>query len=1030
MNFTDLFIRRPVLATVLNLMILVLGLRAIGSLPVLQYPRTQNAVVTVTTTYYGADPDVIAGFIATPLENAIAQANGIDYINSKSASGVSTITIYLRLNYDADKALTEINTKVNSVLNQLPAGAQQPVLTVQIGQTIDAMYLGFDSDVLARNQITDYLARVVQPKLQAVPGVQTAEILGGQNFALRAWLDPKKLAAYGLTAADVSTALTKNNYISGLGTTKGQMVEINLTASTGLHSESEFANLIVKQTGGAIVRLKDVANVSLGADSYETQVAFDGKPAVYVGIQVAPTANLLDVIAGVHKIFPGIHAALPNGLHGRIVYDSTDFVHAAIRDVVRTLVEALLIVNLVVFMFLGSVRSIVIPMVAIPLSLVGTFTMMLALGFSINLLTLLALVLAIGLVVDDAIIVVENVDRHLAEGKTPVAAAIEAARELGRPILAMTMVLVAVYVPIAFQGGLTGALFTEFAFTLVGAVTISAIVALTLSPMMSARLLKAHGTTPGWQERLIAFIDRRFEALQRRYLAWLHGSLNYLPVTAVFALLVLSSIYFLYTGAKSELAPQEDQGVVVASSTLAPDATLQQKVLYAQQVYRIMKQFPETDHVFQINSPASVVAGMVLKPWDERERTSNQLQPIAQRRLDQVAGARIAAFQLPPLPGSQGLPVQFVIKTTDSFDKLNDAAQRFLKAAVDSGMFIFLDTDLKIDNPEAVVEIDREKAAQLGLKMSDVGNAMAAMLGGGYVNYFSLDQRSYKVIPQVQHRYRLNTDQLLNYYVATVNGIPVPLSTIAHITTKTVPETLNHFQQLNSATIQGVAAPGVAQADALEFLSNLAARTLPQGYTVDYAGLSRQYIQESSGFVVTFGFALVIIFLSLAALFESFRDPCIILVSVPMSIAGALIFISLGIGGASLNIYTEVGLVTLMGLISKHAILIVEFANELQRSGVSKREAIERAAGIRLRPILMTTAAMVVGVVPLILASGAGAVSRFNMGLVIASGLSIGTLFTLFVVPAAYLLIAANHSREAERSAPQLAGSSDAVSST
>lgn len=1029
MNFTDLFIRRPVLATVLNLMILVLGLRAIGSLPVLQYPRTQNAVVTVTTTYYGADPDVIAGFIATPLENAIAQANGIDYINSKSASGVSTITIYLRLNYDADKALTEINTKVNSVLNQLPAGAQQPVLTVQIGQTIDAMYLGFDSNVLARNQITDYLARVVQPKLQAVPGVQTAEILGGQNFALRAWLDPKRLAAYGLTAADVSTALTKNNYISGLGTTKGQMVEINLTASTGLHSESEFANLIVKQTGGAIVRLKDVANVSLGADSYETQVAFDGKPAVYVGIQVAPTANLLDVIAGVHKIFPGIHAALPNGLHGRIVYDSTDFVHAAIRDVVRTLVEALLIVNLVVFMFLGSVRSIVIPMVAIPLSLVGTFTMMLALGFSINLLTLLALVLAIGLVVDDAIIVVENVDRHLAEGKTPVAAAIEAARELGRPILAMTVVLVAVYVPIAFQGGLTGALFTEFAFTLVGAVTISAIVALTLSPMMSARLLKAHGTTPGWQERLIAFIDRRFEALQRRYLAWLHGSLDYLPVTTVFALLVLSSIYFLYTGAKSELAPQEDQGVVVASSTLAPDATLQQKVLYAQQVYRIMKQFPETDHVFQINSPASVVAGMVLKPWDERERTSNQLQPIAQRRLDQVAGARIAAFQLPPLPGSQGLPVQFVIKTTDSFDKLNDAAQRFLKAAVDSGMFIFLDTDLKIDNPEAVVEIDREKAAQLGLKMSDVGNAMAAMLGGGYVNYFSLDQRSYKVIPQVQHRYRLNTDQLLNYYVATVNGIPVPLSTIAHITTKTVPETLNHFQQLNSATIQGVAAPGVAQADALEFLSNLAARTLPQGYTVDYAGLSRQYIQESSGFVVTFGFALVIIFLSLAALFESFRDPCIILVSVPMSIAGALIFISLGIGGASLNIYTEVGLVTLMGLISKHAILIVEFANELQRSGVSKREAIERAAGIRLRPILMTTAAMVVGVVPLILASGAGAVSRFNMGLVIASGLSIGTLFTLFVVPAAYLLIAANHSREAERSAPQLAGSSDAVSS-
>ncbi|MDH2347958.1 MULTISPECIES: efflux RND transporter permease subunit [unclassified Bradyrhizobium] len=1010
MNFTDLFIRRPVLATVVNMMILALGLRAMTSLPVLQYPRTQNAVVTVTTTYYGAAPDVIAGFITTPLENAIAQANGIDYMSSNSASSISTITINLRLNYDADKALTEINTKVSSVLNQLPSGSQQPVLKVQIGQTIDAMYLGFDSDVLGRNQITDYLTRAVQPKLQAVPGVQTAEILGGQNFALRAWLNPKKLAAYGLSAADVAAALTQNNFISGLGTTKGQMVEVNLTASTGLHSDSEFANLIVKQAGGAIVRLKDVANVSLGADDYDTQVAFDGKPAVYIGIQVAPTANLLDVIAGVHRIFPGIQQQLPNGLHGQIVYDSTKFVRAAIYDVVRTLVEALLIVNLVVFLFLGSGRSVLIPMVAIPLSLVGAFTMMLAVGFSINLLTLLALVLAIGLVVDDAIIVVENVNRHLEAGKTPVVAAIEAARELGRPIVAMTVVLVAVYVPIAFQGGLTGALFTEFAFTLVGTVTISAVAALTLSPMMSSRLLKPHGATRGWQARFAALIDRRFEALRRLYLSWLHGSLDYIPVTGVFALLVLSSIYFLYAGTKSELAPQEDQGVVIATSTLAPDATLQQKVLYARQVFQIMKKYPETDHVFQINSPARVVSGMVLTPWDERTRTSNQLQPIVQQQLDQVAGARIAAFQLAPLPGSQGLPIQFVIKTTNSFDKLDDAARQFLKAAIDSGMFIFLDTDLKIDNPEAVVEIDRDKAAQLGLKMSDVGNAMGAMLGGGYVNYFSLDQRSYKVIPQVQRRFRLNTDQLLNYYVANVSGIPVPLSTIAHIATKTVPETLNHFQQLNSATIQGVAAPGVAQSDALDFLSNLAAKTLPRGYTVDYSGLSRQYIQESSGFVATFGFALVIIFLSLAALFESFRDPCIILVSVPMSIAGALIFVSLCMGGASLNIYTDVGLVTLMGLISKHGILIVEFANELQRGGVAKREAIEQAAGIRLRPILMTTAAMVFGVVPLILASGAGAVSRFNMGLVIASGLSIGTLFTLIVVPAIYLLIATDHS--------------------
>ena len=1025
MSFTDIFIRRPVLATVVSLMIFALGLRATASLPILQYPRTQNAVVTVTTTYYGADPDVIAGFITTPLENTIAQANGIDYMTSTSQSGTSVITVYLRLNYDADKALTEISTKVSSVLNQLPTGSQQPILTVKVGQTIDAMYLGFDSEVLSRNKITDYLTRVVQPKLQAVPGVQTAEILGGQNFALRAWLDPAKLGAYGLTGTDVSTALAQNDYISGLGTTKGEMVQVNLTASTGLHTEREFANLIIKHVNGAIVRLKDVANVTLGADTYETQVAFDGKPAVYIGIQVAPTANLLNVIGGVHRIFPEIHAQLPNGLHGAIVYDSTDFVKSAIHDVIKTLIEALVIVNVVVFLFLGSLRSVVIPMVAIPLSLIGAFTIMLALGYSINLLTLLALVLAIGLVVDDAIIVVENVNRHIDEGQPPITAAIAAARELGRPIMAMTVVLIAVYVPVAFQGGLTGALFTEFVFTLVAAVTISAVVALTLSPMMSSRLLMTlrEPGSVGWSDRFTAFIDRRFDSLHRRYERRLHNSLDHLPVTVVFILLVLSSIYFLYGGANSELAPQEDQGVIVASSTPAPNATLRQKLLYSRQIYQAMTGFQQTAHVFQIDAPGQSIAGMVLKPWDERSKTSNQLQPVLQQKLNQVAGVRTAAFQLPPLPGSQGLPVQFVIASTDSFDQINKVAQRFLQEAVKSGMFIFLDSDLKIDSPESVVEIDRAKAAELGLKMSDIGGALASMLGGGYVNYFSLDQRSYKVIPQVQQRFRLNTDQLLNYYIANVNGVPVPLSTVAHITTKTLPESLNHFQQLNSATIQGVAAPGVAQAAALDFLQNLGAKVLPPGYTIGYGGLSRQYVQESSGFVVTFGFALVIIFLSLAALFESFRDPCIILVSVPMSIAGALIFISVGLGGASLNIYTDVGLVTLMGLISKHAILIVEFANELQRSGISKREAIERAAGVRLRPILMTTAAMVLGVIPLITATGAGAVSRFNMGLVIASGLSIGTLFTLFVVPATYLLLAANHSRlaDGELSAPQAA---------
>jgi multidrug efflux pump len=1019
MNFTDIFIRRPVLASVVSLLILVLGVRAYFVLPILQYPRTENAVVTVTTIYYGADPDVVAGFITTPLENAIAQANGIDYMNSVSQSGVSTITVTLRLNYDADKALTEINTKVNSVLNQLPTGTLQPTLQVKIGQTFDAMYIGFNSDTLAPNQITDYLVRVVQPKLQAVPGVQTAELLGQKVFALRAWLDPQKLAAFGLTAADVSQALTTNDYISGIGTTKGQMVQVNLTASTSLHSAEEFRNLVIKQTGGAIVRLKDIANVTLGAEDYESEVGFDGKRAVYIGIQVAPSANLLDAVAGVHKVFPNIQALLPHGLSGEIVYDSTEFVHSSINEVIRSLVEALLIVTVVVFLFLGSVRAAVIPTIAIPLSLVGTLIVLLALGFSINLLTLLALVLAIGLVVDDAIIVVENVSRHLEEGMGPMPAAIRAARELGSPIIAMTVVLAAVYVPIGFQGGLTGALFSEFAFALIGAVTISGIVALTLSPMLCSRLLKLPDIERGgWEVRLTAFIDRQFHRLRRGYERWLHGSLNTVVVTLVFAAIVFVSNYFLYASATVELAPTEDQGVIITSATAAPNSTLQQRELYSKQIYNVFASHPETEHVFQLDVPGQLLAGMVFKPWDQRSKTTNVLQPVVQQEVGKIAGLRVAAFQPPALPGAFGLPVQFVLVTTDPYERLNTVAQSFLQEAQKSGMFIFLDSDLKFDNPQSDIVIDRDKTAQLGLKMSDVGGALAAALGGGYVNYFSISGRSYKVIPQVQQRYRLNPQQLLDYYIKTADGSVVPLSTVARITTRTVPEALNHFQQLNSATIQGVAMPGVAQGTALQYLQDLAARTLPEGYSVDYAGLSRQYIQESGGFIITISFAVIMIFLVLAALFESFRDPCIILFSVPMSIAGALIFVSLGFGGMSLNIYTRVGLVTLIGLISKHGILIVQFANHLQQEqGLSKREAIEQAAGIRLRPILMTTAAMVLGVVPLITASGAGAVSRFQMGVVIASGLSIGTLFTLFVVPAVYLLFAADHHRHAEADA-------------
>lgn len=1010
MRFTDIFIKRPVLATVISLLILTLGIRSIGSLPVLQYPATKNTIITVTTTYIGAAPDVVAGFITTPLENSIARSNGIDYITSISTQNTSTIEVDLRLNYDPNKALSEITARVNAVLNELPKNSQLPVITVAIGQTIDAMYIGFYSKILAPNQINDYVVRVVQPKLQAIDGVQAAEILGERLFAMRAWLDPIKLAGFNLTAQDVSNALANNDFISAVGRTDGTMFTANLTADTGLSSVNQFRNLIIKAQNGAIIRLGDVAKVELGATSYDTAVSFNGQQAIYIGIQLTPAANLLAVLKAVKKEFPAIQQQLPEGLQAKIVYDSSDFVNSAIREVILSLAEAFLIVTGVVFLFLGSLRSVIIPVVAIPLSLIGAFFVMLLLNYSINLLTLLALVLAIGLVVDDAIIVVENIQRHLEEGMPPTEAAIQGARELANPIIAITIVLIAVYVPIGFMGGLTGALFAEFAFTLVGAVTISAIIALTLSPIMCAKFLtRAASNTQGF----VAYIDRTFDSLRQYYHRKLHGALDNLPVIMVFAIIILTSIYFLYSTAKSELAPQEDQGIILAQLSTAPNASLGQTQLYANEIYKIFKSFPETARIFELDGYAGLntsFVGMQLTPWDERSRTSNQLQPLVQKKLSNITGGIIAAFQLPPLPGSKGLPIQFVIKTTDSFDRLNEISQQLMAKVKASGMFIFSDTDLKIDKAQTSVVLDRDKASQLGFTMGDIANILAGALSQNYINYFNFSGRSYQVIPQVVRAERVNSDQLLRYYVTAANGVSVPLSTFAHVKNEVVPESLNHFQQLNSATLSAIPLPNVTTGEALNTLAKFAKEILPQGYTIDYAGQSRQFTQESAALMVTFFFALIIIFLSLAALFESFRDPFIVLISVPMSICGAMIFISLGVGGASLNIYTEVGLVTLIGLISKHGILIVQFANDLQAEGKSKREAIEMAASIRLRPILMTTAAMVLGVIPLIIASGAGAVSRYNIGLVIATGISIGTLFTLVVVPAMYLFLAKDHS--------------------
>ena len=1020
-RLTDLFIRRPVIAVVVSVFILLFGLRAAFLLPVRDYPKTVSAQIQVNTVYYGASADVMAGFITTPLENAVAQAAGIDYLTSSSSSGQSQITAYLRVNYDPYKAMTEVQSLVNSVINQLPNGAQTPAITMQTTEQTGSFICGFTSDTMSPEQITDYLSRVVQPQLQSVQGVRDAQIQGQQNYALRVWMEPAKLAAFGLTAIDVTNALTANDYVTGAGNTAGEMTQVTLGINSGLHSEAEFRNLVVKQVNGGIIRLGDVARVELGSDNYQQTMLGNGKQAVFVQVDVVPDSNAIEVVNRVRAKFNAISAALPPGLSAQVEYDITAAVKDSIREVSITLGESLLIVTLVVFAFLRTVRASMIPIITIPLSLIGAFGAMYLFGFSINLLTLLSLVLATGLVVDDAIIVVENISREISEGVAPLAAALRSARSLASPIIAMTIVLVAVYVPIALRSGLTGALFTEFAMTLVGAVTVSAILALTLSPMMCRFLLKPVPPKAGSGPEPALRGEHDHGSLGRIYRPALRAALRFRYLIALFGVVVLGASVFFYRGAKSELAPQEDVGFIIEQATVPATSTIDMMRLYDRQLEGIFGSIPERITDWQYDQPGSASGGIVLTNADHRSRSTQAVADELQMKASNVAGENIAFFQPPSLPGSYGLPVMYVLKTTQSFAALDTVSQEFERRMNASGLFAFADRDLKIDLPETDIVVDRDKVAALGLDMSKVGGMLNAMLSGGYINYFSRDGRSYKVIPEVTRQTRLNAAQLENYTVANINGIPVPLSSVAHLVNKVGPEQVSHFQQMNSATISGVLAPGVSQAQALAALDKIAKQILPNGYATDTAGPLRQFVQESSGFLATFGFALVVVYLALAALFGSFRDPLIVLVSVPMSLAGALFFIWLGIHGASINIYTEVGLVTLMGLISKHGILMVEVANEQQALGQTKFDAIEHAALLRLRPILMTTAAMVLGVAPLVFAHGAGAASRYAIGLTIASGLAIGTLFTLLVVPAFYMLLARNHASDQARIAAEAA---------
>ncbi|MEG1041531.1 MAG: multidrug efflux RND transporter permease subunit [Pseudomonas sp.] len=1006
MAFTDPFIRRPVLASVVSLLIVLLGFQAWSKLPIRQYPQMENALITVTTAYPGANAETIQGYITQPMQQSLASAEGIDYMTSVSRQNFSVISIYARIGADSDRLFTELLAKANEVKNKLPQDAEDPVLSKEAADASALMYISFFSSELSNPQITDYLSRVIQPKLATLPGMAEAEILGNQLFAMRLWIDPVKLAGYGLSANEVTDAVRRYNFLSAAGEVKGEYIVTSINATTELKTAEAFANIPLKTSGDSRVLLGDVARVEMGAENYDTVSSFDGTPSVYIGIKATPGANPLDVIKEVRKLMPELQSQLPPNLKASIAYDATLFIQASIDEVVKTLVEAVLIVIVVVFLFLGALRSVLIPVITIPLSMIGVLFFMQLMGYSLNLLTLLAMVLAIGLVVDDAIVVVENIHRHIEEGKTPFEAALEGAREIAMPVVSMTITLAAVYAPIGFLEGLTGALFKEFALTLAGAVIISGIVALTLSPMMCALLLRHDVNPSGLAHRL----DQMFEGLKVRYQKLLHATLNTRPVVLVFAVIVLCLIPVFLMFTKNELAPDEDQGVIFMMATAPQPTNLDYLNTYTDEFIDIFKAFPEYYSSFQINGFNGVqsgIGGFLLKPWNERERTQMELLPLVQSKLESIAGLQIFGFNLPSLPGTgEGLPFQFVINTANDYESLLEVVERVKERAQASGKFAFLDVDLAFDKPEVVVDIDRAKAAQMGVSMDALGGTLATLLGEAEINRFTIDGRSYKVIAQVERPYRDNPDWLSNYYVKNQQGQMLPLSTLISISDRARPRQLNQFQQLNSAIIQGF--PMVSMGEALDTVRNIAREEAPQGYAFDYAGAARQFVQEGNALWVTFGLALAIIFLVLAAQFESFRDPLVILVTVPLSICGALIPLFLGI--SSMNIYTQVGLVTLIGLISKHGILVVEFANQLrEQKGLSAREAVEEAAAIRLRPVLMTTAAMVFGMVPLIFASGAGAVSRFDIGTVIATGMSVGTLFTLFVLPCVYTLLAHKH---------------------
>ncbi|MDR2856799.1 MAG: efflux RND transporter permease subunit [Novosphingobium sp.] len=1018
MRFTDIFIRRPILSVVVSLLILLVGGASMALLNVREYPNMESATIMVTTSYPGATQEVMQGFVTTPISQAIATANGIEYLTSSSAQGMSTISAKLKLNANADRSMTEILAKVQQVKYRLPPGATDPAITKITDGVAAIEYITFQSDTMSIPQLTDFATRVAQPLITAVPGVGQVEMGGEQVLAMRIWIDPDKLTARGITAGEVAEALRANNVQSAPGQIKGSRTVINITASTDLAGVDDFSDMVIKSTGEGIIRLRDVATVEIGGQNYDSLATSSGRRSVFLAISPTPDGNPLEIVKAVNALLPGIERVAPPGTRVFDQFDTAHFVNASIDEVTRTLVEAVVIVVIVIFLFLGTLRAVVIPVVTIPLSLVGTAALMLAFGFSFNLLTLLAMVLAIGLVVDDAIVVVENIHRHIEEGLSPVQAALVGAREIVGPVIAMTITLAAVYTPIGLMGGLTGALFREFAFTLAGAVIVSGVVALTLSPMMSSFLLndKQH------EGRLSQAVEANMQRVTRGYERLLGKALAMRGAVLLAGLAVLAGIIILFTGAERELAPGEDQGVIFVQVKGPQYANVDYTARYTGEMDGIFHKLAEYKSSWfgsGTDGPNNGFGGVILKDWNERSRSAAEIQAELNRRGSALTGVYAAAFQPPSLPaGSGGLPVRMVIRSSADFPQIHQAMEAIKGAAWGSGLFAFVDSDLAFDSPEAHIVIDRAKAGELGVTMDAIAGTLATLVGENYINRFNYHDRAYDVIAQVPPGRRLTPDSLGRFYVKARSGDLVPLATVIKVDMRPQANRLPQFNQMNSATLSAVLAPGRTMGQAVAFLQ---AQQLPPGFQVDWLSDSRQYVYEGNRLTVSFGFALVVIFLVLAAQFESFRDPIVILVTVPLAVCGALIPLYLGF--TTLNIYTQIGLVTLIGLISKHGILMVSFANEIQHSeGFDRVTAIRKAAAVRMRPVLMTTAAMVAGLVPLLFANGAGASSRFAIGIVVVMGMLVGTLFTLFVLPTIYSFIARDHraAMDSERSKVQV----------